>query len=345
MSRVPIDARQRVVSEAGPTRRSKSSVAVWIGILLSVAAVAVLLHRVSFRELGAALASADVVWLVPSALLFLTMFVFRAWRWSVILGGTPFWATWHANIIGYFFNATLPLRLGEIARAYVIARSARIPMTRALSSVLVERLIDLASVLLMFAGFAQRIPMRPAFMHAATIGSVAIVGCVGVGVFLVVKGEAVERVSRPLVERLIKTKTDLVFDKFHQVRDALKSISSTRRLAQTLVLTVCVWGLTVLIAAACLKAFLPDTDLAKPGLVVVMANLGGALPSAPAGLGIVQGFATSALVVPFQVPESTALAYVLVWSLAQQLALIVLGFVSVGRVGLSFQEIRTGAST
>jgi hypothetical protein len=32
-----------------------------------------------------------------------------------------------------------------------------------------------------------------------------------------------------------------------------------------------------------------------------------------------------------------------VWSLAQQLLLILLGFVSIGRVGLSFREIREGA--
>ena len=75
-----------------------------------------------------------------------------------------------------------------------------------------------------------------------------------------------------------------------------------------------------------------------------MANLGGALPSAPAGLGVVQGFATSALVLPFGIEESRALAFVLVWTLGQQLVLLVLGFVSIGRVGLSFREIRAAAA-
>lgn len=324
--------------------RGGSKAALWLGIALSIIAVALLLWRVSFRDLGRALASANAIWLLPSAVLFLLMFVFRAWRWSVILGGTPFWATWHANIIGYFFNVTLPLRLGEIARAYVISKNAaNLPMARALSGVVAERLIDLASVVLMFAWFAQTIPMRPAFTQAATVGSIAVVICVVIGVFVVVKGEAVEGFLRPLLSRVGEARAEALLSKFRQICDGLRTVGSAKRLAQALTLTVCIWGLTILLAAAMLRAFLPEsTDLAKPGLVVVMANLGGALPSAPAGLGIVQGFATSALVVPFHVPEGTALAYVLVWSLSQQLALIVLGFVSIGRVGLSFSQIRAG---
>jgi uncharacterized membrane protein YbhN (UPF0104 family) len=129
-----------------------------------------------------------------------------------------------------------------------------------------------------------------------------------------------------------------------QIREALRSVGSVRRLTEALVLTVLVWAATIGLGAICLRAFLPPDGLVtKAGLVVVIANLGGALPSAPAGLGIVQGFATSALVVPFGVPEHIALAFVLVWSFGQLLILILNGFVSLGRVGLSLREIRAGA--
>jgi hypothetical protein len=264
----------------------------------------------------------------------------------VLLGGTPFWPTWHANAIGYFFNQTLPLRLGEIARAYVISKNADVDITRALSAVLVERLLDLGSVVLMFAFFAARIPMRPAFTRAAAIGSVAMVLGVAAGVLFVVFGEAIERAIRARAARIGPARAELVVTRLRQVREALRSIGSARRLARALVLTVVVWGATIALAAVSLRAFLPPDDLVtRAGLVLVIANLGGALPSAPAGLGIVQGFATSALVVPFGVPEHIALAFVLVWSLSQSLILVLLGFVSLGRVGLSLREIRAGAQT
>ena len=325
-------------------KSSSGTKAIAIGLLLSVIAGGVLLSRVRFRELGEALSTARLGWLVPTAALFVVAFLFRAWRWSVLLGGTPFWMTWHANWIGYFFNATLPLRVGEIARAYVISKNTDVPMTRAISSVLVERLLDLASVVLLFSWFAQRIPMRPAFTRAATFGSVAIVVCVIGGAFVVLKGEAVMNALRPrLVGRLGEARTEKLHGKLMEVREGL--VTSPRRMVLAIALSAAIWTVTILLASVCLRAFIPDaTDLTRPGLVVVVANLGGALPSAPSGLGIVQGFATSALVVPFGVPENIALAYALVWSLFQLLLVLLFGFVSLGRVGLSIREIRSMSS-
>lgn len=322
------------------------SKAMWIGLLLSLGAVGLLLWRVSFRDLGAALHTANLIWLVPCLFVLLAMFVMRSWRWALLLGGTRFVPTWHANMIGYMFNITFPLRLGEIARAYVIAKQEKISLARALSAVLVERLIDLSAVVLMFAAFALRIPMRPSFTRAALLGSGVVVLSVLGGVLVVAMGDKVERFLRPRLEaRAGKERAETWLARFRDIREGFRSVGSAKRMAQCLTLTVLIWAATIFLAALCLLAFDPGPmDIGRPGLVVVMANLGGALPSAPGGLGILQGFATSALVVPFGVPEGQALAYVLVWSLSQQLVLVVLGLVSLGRVGLSVGEIRARAT-
>lgn len=325
------------------SERRSSRRALWIGAATSVVALGLLFSRIRLRELGAALASANPAWLVAALGVFLFMFVMRAWRWSVLLGGTPFWPTWHANIIGYFFNATLPLRAGEVARGYVISKIGGVSLTRALSIAVAERLVDLATVVLLFAGFAQRIPMRPAFTRAATVGSIAVVLAVLVGVVVVVKGAAIERALAKPLARFGEERSAAVLGKLAQIRESLAALRDMRTFLQVLVLTAAVWFLTIAFAWLCMRAFLPEGTFEQAGLVVVIGNLGGALPSAPGGLGIVQGFATSALVVPFSVDESTAVAFVLTWSLGAQLLLIGLGLVSLGRVGLSFREIREGS--
>lgn len=326
-------------------KKGNSAVPVVLGVVLSVAAAGYLLSRVAFSALWEALKGAEAGWFAPAFVVWLLVVALRVWRWSVIMGGTPFVPTWHATTIGYFFNSVLPLRIGEIARVYVIARTTPLTMARTLSSVVVERLLDLASVVLLFAWFAQRIPMREAFTRAATAGSVIVIVGVALGALVVVQGAAVDRLLRPRLERRFGTeRTASILGKLTQIREGIATIGSPRRLAVTLALTVLVWVGTILVAYLCLRAFLPEGTYDEAGLTLVVANLGGALPSAPGGLGIVQSFATSALVVPFSVPESTALAFVLVWSLSQWLLLIVLGFVSVGRLGLSFAEIRAGAS-
>lgn len=323
---------------------ASSSRAAWIGLALSVVAVVLLLRRVSFHDLRVALATADLIWLGPSLGFLFAMFFLRAWRWSILLGGTPLGVTWHANMIGYMLNITLPLRIGEVARAYVIGKNTKVSMASAISAVLVERLIDLAAVVLMFAWFTQRVPMRPAFTRAAELASIAIVLALASAVVLV-EVEAVERkLVAPLLARFGGARAAKWLRRFHDIRDGLRILGSPARAAQCFVLTVLIWAATIALALVSMKAFLPANATFTPaGFVVVMANLGGALPSAPGGLGIVQGFATSALVLPFGVPESTALAYVLVWSLGQQLVLVLWGLLSMGRLGLRFREVRQGA--
>jgi glycosyltransferase 2 family protein len=322
--------------------RRSSSKAVFVGLALSVAAAAWLLSRVGFADLGESLRRAEMKWLVPSVALFFLTLALRAHRWAVLLGRTPFMKTWHAYIIGYFFNTTLPLRVGEVARAYVISKTSAVTMARALSAVVVERLFDLATVVGLFFWFAQRIPMRRSFTQAASLGAIAFALCIVFGLLFLVKGQAVlVRLTPRLENRLGEARARILVEKIEQLREALKNIGTPARFAESVVLTGLIWASTIALAAVCLLAFLPGGfDLTKAGLVVVMANLGGALPSAPGGMGIVQGFATSALVLPFGVPEGIALAYALVWSLGQTLLLLTLGFISLGRVGLSFREIR-----
>lgn len=315
------------------------SKAAWIGIALSVIAIAILFWRIDLRDLAAALGRADTVWLLPAlAGLFAILFV-RAWRWSVLMGGARFWTTYHANAIGYMLNSTLPLRLGEVARAYVMSKKEGMTMAQAFSSVIVERLLDLATVVLLFAWYAQRVPTPPSFTRAAQLATIAIVAGVVFAALLVWKGDVVERL---LEKRVTNARAKGFLARFREVRAAFRTIGSAKRMAHCIGLTALVWAVTIVQSAMCLRAFMPS-DLTKAGVVVVSSNLGGAVPSAPGGLGIVQGFATTALVVPFGVNVSDALAFAFVWSLGAQLILVVHGLFSMWRIGVGLREIREGA--
>jgi uncharacterized membrane protein YbhN (UPF0104 family) len=105
-----------------------------------------------------------------------------------------------------------------------------------------------------------------------------------------------------------------------------------------LALTAGVWFATLFVAFFTLMAF-KQARMDEVGLVVVLSNLGGALPSAPGGLGVVQFFAKQSLVIPFQVPEDVAVAFAFVWSLSQQIILIILGLFGLVRVGMTFSSV------
>ena len=99
--------------------------------------------------LGAALAMQTVTWLS------------RAVRWRYLLlpvGRVSFRNAFECTMIGFAAITLLPARAGEVIRPYLLARREHVSASAAFATVVVERLLDLLTVLVLFAGvvlFAQ----------------------------------------------------------------------------------------------------------------------------------------------------------------------------------------------
>jgi glycosyltransferase 2 family protein len=310
----------------------------WLGLAISAVALFFTLRGIHFDEFSATLSRAQIIWLVPSCLMLLITLFLRTWRWSWLMGKTPFWTTFHALNIGYLLNSTLPFRLGEIGRAYVIGERTTVSMTRALSTVVVERMLDLSTIVLMFAAFTQFLPIPPEFSTAALTGGLVVVSLVAVFATAIWQSTRVEAWLEAITLRIPQLHAGAFVLRFRDLVDGFAIIRSPVSLAFSLLLTAGVWVASLLVAFFTMMAF-KTARLDEVGLAVVLSNLGGALPSAPGGLGVVQFFAKQSLVIPFQVPVDIAVAFAFVWSLYQQLALIILGLIGLVRMGLSFANV------
>ncbi len=102
-------------------------------------------------------------------------FPLRAIRWRVILRDVdgqrlPWIPLWHATAVGFMANNLLPVRAGEVARAYMTHRQLPVRFTTALASIGVERVLDgLVLVGLMVLPLAA-----PSFPRHATLGGVPV---------------------------------------------------------------------------------------------------------------------------------------------------------------------------
>jgi len=126
--------------------------------------------------------------------------------------------------------------------------------------------------------------------------------------------------------------------------DGFRDLGSASRVGAVIVLTLLSWALVYVNTWTCMSMFMaprPDEVL----LVLGAMAFGSAIPAAPGGVGVVQAFAETALVVPFHEPPDRALAFVLVATLGQQLVLVAMGFGSLLRVGMSLSEVRHVEST
>lgn len=119
-------------------------------------AIALLLLWVAFRDMSAESllegfrASNGLLIFLAICVAFFS-YLFRAFRWQLLivpLGHTPkVRHLFYSVMVGYLANFLFP-RLGEVARCGVLSRKSAIPVDKLLGTVIMERVVDLVSLLL-----------------------------------------------------------------------------------------------------------------------------------------------------------------------------------------------------
>ena len=97
-----------------------------LGIGLSAALLWWTLKDVNAAEVWSALRGASVGWFLLASAVCMLIFPLRALRWRVILapvaGRLPYGPLWRATCVGMMVNNLVPIRAGEIARAFALTR-------------------------------------------------------------------------------------------------------------------------------------------------------------------------------------------------------------------------------
>lgn len=121
-------------------------------VLLLVAAglLVYALRGMNVRNIFNQVFSANIFWVFVSGLISIIAFVVRAHRWNLLIqpmGYAPSLKnTTYAVMVGYFANLALP-RLGEVSRCGALSKAESIPFNKLLGTVIVERIIDVISLL------------------------------------------------------------------------------------------------------------------------------------------------------------------------------------------------------
>lgn len=100
-----------------------------------------------------ALGKANYFWIGLTLTIGLLAYFSRATRWKYVLEPlgykTSFWNRYHAIMIGYIMNLTIP-RAGEPTRSAMLYRSEGVPFSKSFGTIIAERAIDLVCLLTIF---------------------------------------------------------------------------------------------------------------------------------------------------------------------------------------------------
>ena len=117
----------------------------WIGILISLLFLVILVWSIDIRYTLSELKSANYIYVIPAIALYFVSVYFRSIRWKLLLShmkDIPVNRLYPIVVIGYMANNLLPVRLGELVRAYYLARRESINGASSLASIAVERVYD-----------------------------------------------------------------------------------------------------------------------------------------------------------------------------------------------------------
>jgi glycosyltransferase 2 family protein len=135
--------------------RIKSIARIILAIVVLVACVYYSMKDINIAELWSIILNANYLWvLLPVPVIILSHWV-RAVRWKRILKpikkDISTWNLFSSVMVGYALNGITP-RGGEFIRPYTLSRREKVSYSSALATIVVERFIDLLTLVIMLAG-------------------------------------------------------------------------------------------------------------------------------------------------------------------------------------------------
>jgi len=324
-----------------------------IGLVVSAACLWLAMHDVRLGEVLFALRHADYVGFVLLMALTVLGFWLRAirWRWLIqsprpISGGSLFSAT----MIGFMANNLLPLRLGEFVRAWALGLSERMSKTTVFATIVVERVVDMITLIIIF-GLA--IWVHPLVGHSAAAAivhrgaAVLLFGAVGLTVLLVLMerrpglAETVVRlVARPL-PLAMRSRAESMLGHFVAGLGLFRDLP---RLAWVFVLSFVMFGVFALCLTVSMWAFRIDQPWYAGLVMLVVTAIGIMVPAAPGYIGTMHVSCKIGLGL-FGVARETSVPFSWFLWAGQWIPVTLTGLLCLRRQGLSLAAMgRAGAA-
>ncbi len=304
-----------------------------IGLAIGAVFFYLAVRGIHIDQALAALARADYGLVALSAGVMMGAHLLRAWRWRFLLAPVKPLNTcslFSALMIGYAANSFVPAHLGEFLRAFVIGKKHQIPASAAFGSIVVERIVDVVSLIavmalvLMVHPFPEWVTTSGVLMLGAALALCALLAACKR--FEARTGMLLRALLTPLPERLGRRLEALALNFLR----GIVPLKSASHYAATLVLSIAIWVCYAAVYYIGLAAFnlVAVYHLAwYVGLVVlVFTTISVVIPSTPGYVGTFHYLCQVALVM-FAVPASEALSFAVIAHLVGVVPVSVVGLV------------------
>ena len=336
------------------SKQKKSNANLGFGISLAVsgAIIGYLFWQLDWQIFFAQLKRVQPIYLLGILVLEILCFYLRAIRWRYLLPtGLPVRTSslFDALMIGFLGTFLLPLRAGEFIRPWVLSRTDNLPFSTCFASVVTERAFDVLALLALLGLSLSHIDVVP---HWVSIGAQALaMVALAVTVLMLVsylKPNLILGLGNKIISILLEKRSPELCEKLSRMLSefitGLRAISSLYELLMVLVLSFVVWLEISMMYQVGMWAF-GETPSLWVGIVInIMICLAVAAPSAPGFIGTFQAGCVAALTGIYGYSQEFSVAFSIVEHTVQMLAIFLVGFFCLNKLGLSVAQLRKQAA-
>jgi uncharacterized protein (TIRG00374 family) len=313
-----------------------------VSVVISLVFLGFAMRGVDWNQALAAMAQAQYLYVIPMTAGAVWQLYIRAQRWRILLRpvGEPSMKTLvAATNIGFMANMVLPLRAGEVIRPVLVARQEKEPLGGILATIVLERLFDMFTILLLFGVTASLLPVNETVTRSGySLLAVALLIAFG-ALFIRWQEMLALRLLRLVLKPFPAGLAEPVEHFFSGFVQALRVLDSPVAVLKITAWSFFLWlEIAAIFGCAILAFHLPVPLILGSIAVAVIVAIAVSAPSAPGFIGAFQLGCTFALQI-FGVSESDAFAYSIVLHATQFGGVVGAGLYSLARQGMSLRQV------
>jgi hypothetical protein len=319
---------------------------IFIGILLSVILVYLSVRGININDTIDNFK--NIKWLPVAAFIIIILFMqfLRSYRWGVIL--KPLQkidqlTLFSVTSVGFLAIASIPARLGELARPYLISKKSSIKFSSAFGTIIIERALDSLAVLFIMI-IALLFVDLPSWMIKSGIIFLLItlifISCI---VALIWQRERSLNILNRILNKFPGKLTLTIERIIHHLIDGFKIITDIKMLFYLFFLSAFIWFIDVLAIYILFIAFGFNLPVLAAVVLMIILIAGIAIPTAPGYIGNWH-FACILGLSLFGVAKPEALSFALVYHFLSIVFVAVLGIIFLPFNKFSIADIKSYAA-
>jgi uncharacterized protein (TIRG00374 family) len=325
----------------------------WFGIIVSSVFLYLAFRKMDMNLLWLALGEVDYRYIIPVIFLTYISIGFRSARWLELLKPikkVSFYSSFLATSIGFMALFLLPARLGDIIRPYLLGSREGFSRSSALGTVVVERLIDVFTVILLLSVVlitiefsAENETYREKLIIAGYLFLTIFFLILLLLIFIKKSTKLAVRGISLVLSPLPKVFSRKLIDLLQAFAMGVVMIRGVKSWVIFLIYTGLIWFTGAIGIKLITLAFGMDLPSLAPLFILVLIVLGVSIPAAPGYIGTFHAAGLLGLLF-FGVQREKALSCAIVIHLSNGIPLVVLGLFLMWLEGIKMKDVKGAKS-